>query len=87
MEQNGYQRSNQAGNSEMTIFMKVQGSDFIIHGLFVDEMMHFLTCDKLRDEFLAFYQKDFENTGGTSEEALWKHSKGQWQRSNNQAKL
>ena len=26
--------------------------------------MHVPTCDKLRDEFLAHYQKDFEITGG-----------------------
>ena len=51
-------------NSEKTIFMKRQGSDFIIHGLSVDDMMHVPTCDKLRDEFLQLYQKDFEITGG-----------------------
>ena len=60
MEQNGYQ----VVNSEKTIFMKRQGSDFIMHGLFVDDMMHVPTCDKLRDEFLTLYQKDFEITGG-----------------------
>ena len=60
MEQNGYP----AVNSEKTIFMKRQGSDFIMHGLFVDDMMHVPTCDKLRDEFLTLYQKDFEITGG-----------------------
>ena len=26
--------------------------------------MHVPTCDKLRDEFLELYQKDFEITGG-----------------------
>jgi hypothetical protein len=26
--------------------------------------MHVPTCDKLRDEFLTLYQKDFEITGG-----------------------
>ncbi len=56
MEQNGYP----AVNSEKTIFMKRQGSNFIMHGLFVDYMMHVPTCDKLRDEFLALYQKDVE---------------------------
>ena len=60
MEQNGYP----AVNSEKTIFMKRQGSDFIIHGLFVDDMMHVPSCDKLRDESLTLYQKDFEITGG-----------------------
>ncbi len=43
MEQNGYP----AVNSEKTIFMKRQGSDFIMHSLFVDDMMHVPTCDKL----------------------------------------
>jgi hypothetical protein len=60
MEHNGYP----AVNSEKTISMKHQGSDFIIHGLFVDDMMHVPPCDKLRDEFLTLYQKDFEITGG-----------------------
>ena len=60
MEQNGYP----AVNSEKTIFMKRQGSDFIMHGLFVDDMMHVPACDKLRDEFLELYQRDFEITGG-----------------------
>ena len=59
MQQNRYP----AVNSEKTIFMKRQGSDFIIQGLFVDDMMHVPTCDKLRDEFLTLYQKDFEITG------------------------
>ncbi len=27
-------------------------------------MMHVPTCDKLRDELLALYQKDFDITGG-----------------------
>ena len=53
-----------AGNSEKTIFMKGEGADFIIHGLFVDDMIHVPTCDKLRNEFLEFYKKDFEITGG-----------------------
>ncbi len=51
-------------NSEKTIFMKRQGSDFIMHGLFEDDMMHVPTCDKLCDEFLQLYQRDFEITGG-----------------------
>ncbi len=46
MEQHGYP----ARNSEKTIFMKREGTDFIVHGLFVDDMMHVPTCDKLRDE-------------------------------------
>ena len=35
-----------------------------MHGLFVDDMMHVPTCDKLHDEFLQLYQKNFEITGG-----------------------
>jgi hypothetical protein len=46
MEQNCYP----VVNSEKTIFMKPQGSDFIMNGLFVDDMMHVPTCDKLRDD-------------------------------------
>ena len=49
---NGWSRT---VNSEKTIFMKRQGSDFIMHGLFVDDMMPVPTCDKLRNEFLALY--------------------------------
>ena len=37
-----------AVNSEKTIFMKCQGDDFIIHSLFVDDMMHIPTCDALK---------------------------------------
>jgi hypothetical protein len=36
MENNGYE----AINSEKTIFMKRKGAKYIIHGLFVDDMMH-----------------------------------------------
>ncbi len=44
--------------------MKWVGGDFIMHGLFVDDMMHAPTCDKLWDEFLEPYSMDFEITGG-----------------------
>ncbi len=44
-------------NSEKPIFMKCQGSDFIIHGLYVDNMMHVPNCDKLCDEFLQLYRR------------------------------
>ena len=60
MERNGYP----AINSEKTIFMKRKGSDFIIPGLFVDDMMHVPTCDELKDEFMEKYKKDFDITGG-----------------------
>ena len=60
MEKNGYP----AVNSEKTIFMKRNGDDFIIHSLFVDDMMHVPTCERLKQEFLEKYTKDFEITGG-----------------------
>jgi hypothetical protein len=62
MIRNGYL----AVNSEKTIFKKTKGSDYIIHGLFVDDMMHISSCDKLRAEFRVMkkYATDFEITGG-----------------------
>jgi hypothetical protein len=51
-------------NSEKTIFMKRRGNDFIIHGLFVDDMMHVTTSDALRNEFMKKYTADFNVTGG-----------------------
>ena len=60
MIRNGYL----AVNSEKTIFKKTKGSDYIIHGLFVDDMMHISSCDKLRAEFMKKYATDFEITGG-----------------------
>ena len=61
MEQNGYP----AVNSEKTIFimMKRQGNDFIIHSLFVDDMMHVPTSDALKHEFMEKYTRDFNITG------------------------
>ena len=35
-----------------------------MHCVFVDDMMHALTCDKLSDEFLELYKKGFDYTGG-----------------------
>ncbi len=60
MEANGYF----AVNSEKTIFMKHEGKHFIIHGLFVDDMMHIATNTKLKNEFMEKYSKDFNITGG-----------------------
>jgi hypothetical protein len=60
MKEQGYS----AVNSEQTIFMKWVGQDFIIHGLFVDDMQHTSTCKALMDEFMAKYSRDFEITGG-----------------------
>ena len=51
-------------NSEKTIFMKRVGEDFIIHGIFVDDMKHVPTAKYLLDEFLEKYTRDFEITGG-----------------------
>ncbi len=44
--------------------MKRQGNDFIIHGLFVDDMMHVPTSDALKHEFMEKYTRDFDITGG-----------------------
>jgi hypothetical protein len=58
MIKNGYF----AGNSEKTIFKKGKGPDYIIHGLFVDDMMHISSCDhcdELKKEFMDKYSKDF----------------------------
>ncbi len=51
-------------NSEKTIFMKRKGAEYIIHGLFADDMMHIYSCDAMKEELLALYKKDFEITGG-----------------------
>jgi hypothetical protein len=61
MKRNGYYA---AVNSEKTIFMNYSGSEYIIHGLFVDDMMHIYSCDAIKDEFMQSYPKDFEITGG-----------------------
>jgi hypothetical protein len=60
MINNGYL----AVNSEKTIFKKTKGSEYIVHGLFVDDMMHISSCDELNKEFMDKYSKDFEITGG-----------------------
>ncbi len=52
--------------------MKHQGPQFIMHGLFVVNMMHVPTCDNFLNDFLELYQKDFEITGrGLMETFLW----------------
>jgi hypothetical protein len=60
MEKNGYPEV----NSEKTIFMKRQGDDFIIHSMFVDDMIHIPTCDALKQDFMEIYTKGFKITGG-----------------------
>jgi hypothetical protein len=44
-------------------FMKRSRSEYIIHGLFVDDMMPIYCCDAIKDEFMQLYSKDFEITG------------------------
>ncbi len=46
MENNGYHDG--AMNSEKTILMKGKGAKYIIHGLFVDDMMHIYLCDAMK---------------------------------------
>ena len=58
MEEHGYA----AVNSEKTIFMKHVGDEWIMHGLFVDDMIHAATSDELRDQFILEYKEDFDIT-------------------------
>ena len=60
MEDNDYR----AVNSEKMIFMKRDGKEFIMHGIFVGDVKHVLTTKYLLDEFLEKYSRDFEITGG-----------------------
>jgi hypothetical protein len=53
-----------SGWMEKNCYPARQGDDFIIHCLFVDDMMHVPTCDALKQEFMAKYTKDFQITGG-----------------------
>ena len=39
------------------------GGDFILHGLFVDDMSTIPTSDHLKEEFMALYSADFDVTG------------------------
>ncbi len=59
MEANGYLMVNR----EKTIFMKHDGKHIITHGLFVDDMMHIATNNKLKNEFMEKYSRDFNITG------------------------
>jgi hypothetical protein len=49
-------------NSEKTIFMKREGEEWIMHGLFVDYVIHVATNDKLLDHFMREYKADFNIT-------------------------
>ncbi len=57
-------------NSEKTIFTKRKGDEYIIHGFFVDDMMHIYSCDAMKNEFLALYKKDFDITEGAKMETF-----------------
>ena len=61
MDSNDYRAVSSHG--EMTIFMKHDGNEFIMHGIFVDDMQHVPTAKYLLDEFLEMYSRDFEITG------------------------
>ena len=60
MEEQGYL----AVNSEKTISMKRIGSDWIIHGLNVDDMIHASTSEAMtrKQQFIKEYTRDFEIT-------------------------
>jgi hypothetical protein len=59
MEENGYW----ALNSKKTISLKLASDDFIIHGLFVDDIKTAPTKKAFMDEFLEKYSKNFEIMG------------------------
>jgi hypothetical protein len=56
MEDHGYL----AVKSEKTMVMKLGGKDWIMHGLFVDNMIHASTSDALLNQFISEYQADFD---------------------------
>ncbi len=60
MEDHGYV----AVNSEKTIFMKHKNGDGIMHGLFVDDMVHVSTSEKLKLDVMrvAEYNGELETT-------------------------
>ena len=61
MEEQGYK----AVNSEKTIFMKRDGGDWIMHGLYVDDMIHASTSYELKKKFTQVtskYTGDFNIT-------------------------
>ena len=52
-------------NAEKIIFQKSEpNGEFIIHGLFVDDMLHLPSDPRLMREFLAKYNQEFKTTGG-----------------------
>ena len=55
MEGHGYLEA----NSEKSISMKHEGEEWIMHGLFVDDIIHASTSDDICDRFICKYQADF----------------------------
>ena len=51
-------------NSVKMIFMKNDWKEYIMHGIFVEDMKHIPTAKYLLEEFLEKYSWDFEITGG-----------------------
>jgi hypothetical protein len=62
MEEHEYLLVN--NDSEKTIFMKWEGEEFILIGVFVDDFSAIPTTQKLKKEFETLYAKDFDVTGG-----------------------
>ena len=60
MEDNDYR----AVNNDKTIFMKRDGKELIMHGIFVNDMKHVPTAKYLVEEFLEKYSRNFEITAG-----------------------
>ena len=50
--------------------MKREGDDWIIHGLYVDDMQHCSFSQRLKNELMTLYQRDFTVTGGETMETL-----------------
>ncbi len=53
-----------AVNNEKSMFMKWEGPDLIIHGLFFDEMAHASTSQRMVKNFIKEYLREFEYTRG-----------------------
>jgi hypothetical protein len=52
MEDRGYK----AVNSKKTIFMNHENGDWIMHGLFVDDMVHASASKKVELDFISEYK-------------------------------
>jgi hypothetical protein len=57
--------------NEKTMFMKWEGSDHKMRGLFVNDMMHPSTSEKMMAKFLKLYDKTLEYIGGFDEDIPW----------------